>query len=202
MQVVDPAFPFPILYRDRHLVVLDKPAGLDTVPDRQGSDSVATRTGLLVCHRLDRGTSGVLVLARSAAGHRLVNAAFAEGRVGKHYLVVVAGEPADTFEVDLAIGAWKRGRVAVGEGRPARTRFTTRWRADGRAGVEARPLTGRTHQIRAHLAHAGAPVVGDEDYAGPPADRIYLHAWRLTLPWPGPQDTLTFEAPVPPGFDP
>lgn len=192
---------FPVLYRDRHLLVIDKPAGIDTVPDRQGSDSVVGRTGLMVCHRLDRGTSGVLVLGRSAAGHRLVNAAFAEGRVRKQYRAVVAGELADAGEVDLPIGPWKRGRVVVGVGRAARTRWTVRWREGGRAGVLAEPLTGRTHQIRAHLAAAGAPVVGDEDYGGPPADRLYLHAWRLTLPWPGRHDALLLEAPVPPGFD-
>lgn len=190
-----------MLFRDRHLVVIDKPAGVDTVPDRQGSDSVATRTGLLVCHRLDRGTSGVLVLARSAAGHRLVNAAFAEGRVQKQYAAVAVGALPDAGEVDAPIGAWRRGRVSVGEGKPARTRYRVRWRDGERLGVLAEPLTGRTHQIRAHLALAGAPLLGDPDYGGPPADRLYLHAWRIVLPWPGPGDTLTVEAPLPPGFE-
>ncbi|MFN7147189.1 MAG: RNA pseudouridine synthase, partial [Myxococcota bacterium] len=75
-----------------------------------------------------------------------------------------------------------------------------KWRADGRAGVVAIPLTGRTHQIRAHLASLGAPILGDPTYGGPEADRLYLHAWRIRLPWPGPSDELWAESPPPPGF--
>ncbi len=141
-------------------------------------------------------------MARSLAGQRMISEAFATGRVHKEYLAVVAGDLPDEGEVDLPIGEWKRGRVKIGEGRPARTRFRVRWRAGGRTGVLAIPLTGRTHQIRAHLASLGAPIVGDPTYGGPEADRLYLHAWRIRLPWPGPNDELWAEAPPPPGFDP
>lgn len=193
---------FVTLHRDRHIQILDKPVGVPVVPARDGGNSLATETGLRVCHRLDRDTSGVLVMARSLAGQRQVSEAFATGRVRKQYLAVVVGELPDAGEVDLPIGEWKRGRVKIGEGRAARTRFTVRWRAEGRIGVLAEPITGRTHQIRAHLASLGAPLLGDPTYGGPEADRLYLHAWRLRLPWPGPDDALEVEAPVPPGFDP
>jgi tRNA pseudouridine32 synthase/23S rRNA pseudouridine746 synthase/23S rRNA pseudouridine1911/1915/1917 synthase len=191
---------FVTLHRDRHIQVLDKPVGIPVVPARDGGPSITHEMGLLVCHRLDRETSGCLVMARSTAGQRMISQAFAEGRVHKEYLAVVVGDPPDSGEIDLPIGEWKRGRVRTGEGRAARTRFEVRWRREGRAGVLALPLTGRTHQIRAHLASLGFPLVGDPTYGGPEADRLYLHAWRVRLPWPGPRDELWVESPPPPGF--
>jgi tRNA pseudouridine32 synthase/23S rRNA pseudouridine746 synthase len=193
---------YPVLFRDRHLEVIDKPPGVPVVPTRQGGRSVAEDLGLLICHRLDTETSGVLVLARSAAGHRLVNTFFAEGRVEKTYAAVVTADLPDDVDVDRPIGTWRRGRVGVGSGKAAHTTFHVRWRNAGRTGVEARPTTGRTHQIRAHLASLRAPIEGDEDYGGAPADRLYLHAWRLVLPWPGPADRLVLESPLPAGFGP
>ncbi|MFZ5478392.1 MAG: RluA family pseudouridine synthase [Myxococcota bacterium] len=190
------------LYRDRHLEVLDKPAGIPVVPPRQGGDNLAQMTGFFVCHRLDTETSGVLVMARTAAGHRLLSTAFAEGRVEKEYAAVVAGDLPDEGESTVPLGAWHRGRVAIGRGRPSRTHWKVRWREDGRAGVLVMPITGRTHQIRAHLSERGAPIVGDEAYGGPPSDRLYLHAWAVRIPWPGPGDRLEIRSPLPPGFDP
>jgi tRNA pseudouridine32 synthase/23S rRNA pseudouridine746 synthase len=193
----------PILYQDRHLVVFDKPAGQHVVPPRAGGPALSTETGLYVCHRLDVGTSGVLVMARSAGGHRRINEAFAERRVEKRYVAVVTAPTLpDSGEVDVPLGEWKRSRVVIGKGRDARSRYRVLWRTEGRVGVEVEPVTGRTHQVRAHLAWLGAPILGDEDYGGRPADRIYLHAWRLVLPWPGPADRLELEAPLPPGFTP
>lgn len=189
-----------ILYQDRHLVVFDKPAGVPVVPGRDGGPALSTETGWLVCHRLDAGTSGVLVMAKSAAGHRMVNAAFAERRVEKVYAAVCTGALPDAGTVDVPLGEWKRGRVVIGRGKPSLTRYVVSWRGADRMGVEAHPVTGRTHQVRAHLAHAGGPILGDVDYGGRPAERIYLHAWRLVLPWPDPGDRLTIEAPLPEGF--
>jgi RluA family pseudouridine synthase len=191
---------FVTLHRDRHIQVLDKPVGIAVLPARDGGADVAASSGLLVCHRLDRDTSGCLVMARTPVGQREVSRAFAEGRVYKEYLAVVIGDPPDEVEVDVPIGEWKRGRVRIGSGRPARTRFVVLWRREGRAGVLAVPLTGRTHQIRAHLCHLGTPILGDPTYGGPEADRLYLHAWRVRLPWPTAADQLLVEAPLPPGF--
>ncbi len=190
------------LYRDRHLEIVDKPIGVPVVPGRDGGPSIATQTALRVVHRLDVGTSGVLVLARTLAGQRLMSAAFAEGRVEKVYAAVCSGKVADRGTCEVPLGEWKRSRVKIGEGRASRTDWEVRWRDERRIGVTAFPRTGRTHQVRAHLSHAGAPIVGDEDYGGPPSARIWLHAWRLTIPWPGPNDRLELVSPLPEGFDP
>ncbi|MDP2315411.1 MAG: RluA family pseudouridine synthase [Pseudomonadota bacterium] len=193
---------FVTLHQDRHIQVLDKPVGIDVVPARSGGPSIEATTGLLVCHRLDRETSGCLVMARTLEGQRTVSQAFAEGRVHKEYLAVVVGHLPSTGEIDLPIGEWKRGRVQIGTGRPARTRFEVRWRANGRAGIVATPLTGRTHQIRAHLASRNAPLLGDPTYGGPEADRLYLHAWRVRLPESVLGPEIWVESPIPPGFEP
>jgi 23S rRNA-/tRNA-specific pseudouridylate synthase len=160
---------------------------------------VSEITGLAPCHRLDVETSGCLVLARPPEGERALQRAFQAGSVRKEYLAVVVGTLNDEQVVDLPIGEWKRGRVVIGKGRPASTRLTVRWRSDGRVGVLAEPFTGRTHQIRAHLSSLGAPILGDPTYGGPRADRLYLHAWRVCLPWP---EERWVEAPIPPGFLP
>lgn len=194
---------FVVLYQDRHLVVLDKPPGLPVIPGRDGGDSVVGRSGWLVCHRLDTDTSGVLVMARTTAGQRIVNEAFAARKVEKSYRAVCVGSPpAAEGLVDLPLGEWQRGRVQIGRGKAAQTRWKVVGAAGGRVWVDAEPLTGRTHQVRAHLASIGLPILGDEAYGGPPAERIHLHARRLGLPWPRRGDRLLVEAPLPPGFSP
>ncbi len=190
-----------MLYQDRHLTVFDKPAGLPTIPSRGGGPSLATETGLLVCHRLDAETTGVIVMARTTAGQRLVSAAFEVRRVEKVYLAVCRGELPDTGVCSVPLGEWRRGRVQIGQGRSAETAWTVRSRARGRLLVEARPRTGRTHQVRAHLAESGAPLLGDEAYGGESGHPLALHAWRLTLPWPGANDRLVLAAAPPPALE-
>ena len=189
------------IYRDRHLDVVDKPPGLPVVAGRDGGDCVADQVGLSVTHRLDEGTSGCLVLARTPEALSRVNGLFAAGKVEKTYLAVTEGPIDDQGSIDVPIGEWRRGRVTIGRGRHAHTEWTVRWRQGRRAGVVLRPTTGRTHQLRAHLSQIGAPIVGDPTYGGPRADRLYLHAWRLRLPWDVPGGWLELEAPVPAGFD-
>lgn len=190
------------LYEDEHIAIIDKPVGIGVQSGRDGEAALADQLGLRICHRLDVGTSGVLVLARTAHGQRVISEAFAAGTVLKTYLALCQGVLPDAVLVDVPLGEWKRGRVQIGKGKPARTRLTVEERVGARLRVLAHPETGRTHQVRAHLSQAGAPIVGDEDYGGPPAPRIFLHALRVVLPWPSPADRLTIDAPEPPGFHP
>jgi len=189
-----------VLWRDDHLVVVDKPAGWLTHPDGDAARPdvlTALGGGLGVHHRLDVDTSGVLAFSRSSVGARRLADAFERGGVVKTYLAVVAGHLAGREGVI-------QGAVPEAPGREAETR----WRALGRGGaggawtlVEARPITGRTHQIRAHLAKLGHPVLGDLRYGDPldgRAPRLMLHALRLELT-AGPV-AERFEAPPPAAF--
>lgn len=199
------------LHLDDALLVVDKPPGRLVIPGRdQAEPSLrkeleAAYGPLWVVHRLDRGTSGVLVFARSAAAHRALNLAFERGEVEKTYLALVAGVPPEDRRVDQALAAARRGRMRPardGEAgaKPAATRFRILERfpaAGGRpaaALVEARPETGRTHQIRVHLRTLGHPLLVDPDYGqdGPlrgdggqvVLSRTPLHAARLALAHP------------------
>jgi len=212
-----------LLFEDRHLLVIDKPAGRLVIPGRVAGEpslreELEARHGpLWVVHRLDRGTSGVLVFARSAAAHRDLNLQFERGEPRKVYLALVSGRPPDRFERDDGVAPARKGKmkpVPPGDprGKAARTGFLVleRFEPSGRTGplalLEARPETGRTHQVRIHLLAAGCPLAIDPDYgeAGPLLDtggnpllaRTPLHAASLTLRHPqgGP---LTVEAALP-----
>jgi RluA family pseudouridine synthase len=203
------------LWLDAALLAVDKPAGLLTLPD--GYDPALPHVRALlepvygrlwVVHRLDRGTSGVLVMARSAAAHRHLNDQFARHAVEKVYHAIVHGSPAwEATAVDLALrsGTGRRKRAAVdpGRGKPALTRLEVLRRGAGYSLVEARPATGRTHQIRAHLAAAGHPIAGDDLY-GPEGrgafGRTLLHALSLALMHPLTGQPLRLEAPYPADF--
>ena len=194
-----------MLYEDERYLAIDKPSGWLVVPGRgraRGEETVvrqlSRRRGgerLWVVHRLDRETSGVLLLARHAAAHRLANTAFARRQARKRYLAVVEGcpEPA-AGRVDLPIGAdprrSRRGSMIIDEarGKAALTDYRVVQRlAEGRAAlVELWPQTGRTHQLRVHLAHLGHPVLQDERYGSLrgdlPCARLALHAAQLLVP--------------------
>jgi 23S rRNA-/tRNA-specific pseudouridylate synthase len=130
-----------------------------------------------VVHRLDRDTSGAMVFPKSRAAAAWLSDALQEGRVEKIYRALVAGSPAaDRWETDAPIAPAGKSRFAVGAGgREARTEFRVLSRGSGATLVEALPRTGRTHQIRLHLAHTGHPVFGDTRYGGPPCARMMLH---------------------------
>ncbi|MBI5549478.1 MAG: RluA family pseudouridine synthase [Deltaproteobacteria bacterium] len=215
-----------VLHEDASVLAVDKPAGVLVVRGRMGEaepsllDQLARerREALRLVHRLDRGTSGVLLLARSPAAQREMSLAFERGRVHKRYLALVRGEPpVPELTVDVALVAARRGKsrpAAKGEeGKPSVTTFRLVERFHGFALLEALPQTGRTHQIRVHLRYAGYPLAVDGAYAGverilrgelglaPAGDvllgRTPLHAQRLTLPHPDTGEPLTVEAPLP-----
>ncbi len=210
-----------VLHEDRDLLAVAKPPGRLVIPGRGAPERTVQEEAeeafgrLWVVHRLDRGTSGVLLFCRSAAAHRAVNLAFDRREVEKRYLAVVRGEIPDALRVDLAIAPGRRGRMrgaAPGDrgARPAATAFRVLERLrrpEATALVEAAPETGRTHQIRVHLASAGAPLCLDPDY-GPPGplrdaagrpliERTPLHAWKLELLHPTTGARLAIAAPLP-----
>lgn len=205
-----------VIDHDEHLWVLHKPAGLLSAPGRgpDKQDCLSARVQSIdaqarLVHRLDQATSGVLLMARHPAVQRQLNDAFAQRRVSKIYLAVVAGVVAPHAQwqcIDAPIGLhWPdRPRHHVGpDGKPS----LTWWRAlatDETAQstlVALRPVTGRSHQLRLHMQSIGLPMWGDALYAPPAVSaaspRLLLHAWQLGLQHPVLGDNRTWQAPCP-----
>ena len=209
--------PLAIVHEDPDLMVLDKPAGLVVHP-APGHWRGTLMNGLLharpdsaglpragIVHRLDKDTSGLMMVARSERGFERLTAALAARRVGRRYVAVVEGVPPPRFTVDAAIGRDPRDRlrmavVAPDRGRPAVTHVERLASVERASSVECRLETGRTHQIRVHLAHRGHPLVGDALYGGRPVAgfaRQALHAWRLELAHPASGRPMSFASPLP-----
>jgi 23S rRNA pseudouridine955/2504/2580 synthase len=218
----------PILFEDEHLLVVDKPAGLAA----HGGSGIAFglieqlraarphQPFLELAHRLDRETSGLLLLAQSRRALVRLHAALRGGAVDKRYLALVAGDwRNDRQHVKLALHKFvtasgeRRVNVDV-EGQAAHTVFNLRERFGRFSLLEAELRTGRTHQIRVHLAHLGFPILGDDKYGdfdlnrqaargalGERFDRMFLHATRMSLEHPVGGAPLEFEAPLPPACD-
>jgi len=202
-----------VLYRDNTMLVIDKPAGLAVHPGPRTQESLERHLGALrfglreaprLVHRLDRDTSGCLVLARHAKAVRRLGRLFASAQVKKTYWAVVEGEPPATegvIDQPLAKITRKDGWRVVPD--PAGQHAVTRYRVLGAQGgscwLELRPETGRTHQLRVHCASAAMPVLGDPVY-GPstsPATRLHLHASSITIPLGGGRAPITITAPPP-----
>jgi len=203
-----------ILFIDAEALVLDKPAGVPVDAPRRGGDSIAHRIGELKCgfqrpptamHRLDTDTSGCLLFARTAKARAAFQRAFETRAVEKYYLAVVAGELAEEqgvidaplAKVSSERAGWRMVKDTHG------LEATTRWRRisirDGSTLVEFRPLTGRTHQIRAHAREAfGKGIVGDRVY-GVPGGPMLLHASRLVVPRER-KETIDVSSPLPDYF--
>lgn len=212
-----------ILYQDDDILMVDKPAGLPVLPDGWDKDSpylvklLEEQFGRLwVVHRLDKVTSGVLVLARSAQAHRSLNLQFERHEAQKVYHAVCVGAPTwdeHTARHKLRVNVGHSHRTAVdhSHGKPAQTHFKLLKRYPAHGWIEARPATGRTHQIRVHAYALGHPLLGDSLYsalatptntvvASNLIDRPALHAFSLTITHPVSNERLTFSAPHPPDF--
>jgi 23S rRNA pseudouridine1911/1915/1917 synthase len=222
-----------IVYEDAHLIVLDKPAGLVVHPGAGNASGTLVNAllhhardlsgvgGVLrpgIVHRLDRGTSGLMVVAKDDAAHQALARQFAARTVGKEYLAVVLGVPARrSGSIDAAIGRdpshRKRMAAAAPRGREARSAYEVAEVLDGAALLRVRIHTGRTHQVRVHLASIGHPVAGDATYGGRRTPgcrrreareaverlgRPALHAARLAFDHPATGQRLSFESPLPP----
>ena len=189
-----------VVYRDEGLIVLDKPTGLLAVPGRGPDlqDCLSARvqaifSTALVVHRLDRDTSGLMVMALTADAQRELSRQFAERTTEKRYVAVVAGCPeADSGKIELPMrkdfDRPPRHRIDVEQGKLAETCWTVVERMEDRSRLEVCPLTGRSHQIRLHLATIGHPILGDKLYATEEAlamaPRLLLHSETLTISHP------------------
>lgn len=201
------------MYVDEHLLVLDKPAGLLAVPGRgeDKQDCLSARAqalwgDALVVHRLDMATSGLFLMGRGLHMQRVLNRAFAQRGVDKRYEAVVSGRMAgEQGEIGLPLAAdWPNRplqKVDHASGKASTTRWRVLAREEERTRVELEPVTGRTHQLRVHLAAVGHPIVGDALYAPPAVQarskRLLLHAKSLHLAHPATGEPLAFVSAAP-----
>ena len=228
--------PLRIVFENADVLAIDKPAGMVVHPaaghregtliaavlaraPEVGGVGEADRPGIV--HRLDKDTSGLILVARNAAAQRHLQMQFAERRTEKTYLALAAGKPPTPegrIETHIGRDPSHRQRMAVvppSRGRSAVTLFSTREGFQDFTLLEVHPLTGRTHQVRVHLAYIGCPVAGDGVYGSPlhiPPNaegiggdtggsvRQLLHAWKLKITLPGEAEPREFEAPLPEDF--
>jgi 23S rRNA pseudouridine1911/1915/1917 synthase len=221
---------YEILYEDKAILVVNKPAGLLSIPDRYDpgipnlwGELKKARTELLVVHRLDKDTSGLICFAQTKKAHRSLSQSFEGRKVRKVYSAIVEGQPQPPegeIEVPLFLNA--QGKVVVSKkGKKAHTSYRTLEKFRHFSFLEVSIQTGRTHQIRVHLQHLGHPLVidplygkrdafllseikgkgyrisKDEERERPLINRTTLHAWKLGINHPSSGDFITFEAPLP-----
>jgi 23S rRNA pseudouridine1911/1915/1917 synthase len=216
--VPDTTAPFAVAYEDEHLLVVDKPSGVVVHPARGHSAGTLAqalagraaggedpwRAGIV--HRLDRDTSGLLVVAKSDEVHRALKALLARRQLRREYLALVDGDPpARTGTIDAPIGRHRRDRklmsIDSADPREARTHFEIERLLPAAALLRVALETGRTHQIRVHLAAIGHPVSGDPQYGTPGRfglTRQFLHAARLAFPHPVTGDPVDVRSDLPP----
>lgn len=223
MEALPQALPLDILFEDAHLAVVNKPAGMVVHPAHGNADGTLVNALLYhltnlsgiggtlrpgIVHRLDKDTSGVLLVAKDDRTHQALSDALKARTIAKTYHAVALGSlRAEDGEINAPIGRHPqdRKRMAVLEGgRDARTVYRVKECLRGATLLEIDLITGRTHQIRVHLAHIGHPLLGDPLYGGrkPPlqAPRLMLHAFRVAFAHPITGEALCFEAAEPPVF--
>ena len=207
-----------VIYEDDDLLAVNKPAGLVVHPTyKHGSGTLMN--GLLerarawpagstpaLLGRLDKLTSGLIIVTKRAQIHAALQRAMSARRIDKDYLAIVRGKPSPmrgTIDLALDRDPWDRRRITVTDrgGQPSLTKYERLATAGGFSIVRCRLITGRTHQIRVHLAAKGWPIVGDATYGGTPAEPAFprqaLHSWRVAFRQPRTGRELTLEAPLP-----
>jgi RluA family pseudouridine synthase len=207
--------PVSILYEDEHLLVADKPAGMLVHPVREGQDGTLVhalaaylrekgeQAGVHPVHRLDKETSGAILLAKSGYGHQLADRLLREGGIKREYLAVASGvveKEADTITAPIGRDpSHPTRRRVIDGGDPAVTHYEVIARAEEATLVRVWLETGRTHQIRVHFQHIGHPLVGDAMYGGNSRllRRQALHAWRLSFAHPVSGDEIVCTARMP-----
>jgi 23S rRNA pseudouridine1911/1915/1917 synthase len=215
--------PLDVLFEDKDIIVINKPPGLVVHPGAGHRQHTLVNALLSHCptlsgiggkerpgivHRLDKETSGCLVVAKNDGAHRELSRQFAERKVEKIYLAIVAGKlrkGAGVIEEKIGRHPVHRQRMSVASarGRPAKTDYRVVCSGDQASLVECQLCSGRTHQIRVHLHHLGHPVLGDKVYAAHLAKnfpRHMLHAWKLGFRHPRSGESKSFEAPLPDDF--
>ena len=209
----------PVIYEDENVVVINKPVGIlshskgaineeftvaEFFRDKTTYNSDTDRPGIV--HRLDRDTSGVMIGAKNSDAARLLSQQFQDRRAKKTYFAVVDGIPKEEqAHIDLPIGRNPKSPSSFRidpNGKSAQTYYEVVKQSSNRSLVRLRPTTGRTHQLRVHMAYIGTPIRGDVIY-GKAADRLFLHAAQLEITIPGSpsNERKTFEAPLPSEFN-
>lgn len=221
--LIPESIPLEIIFENDNLMILNKPAGMVVHPSPGHDSGTLVHAALAhapemdgvggelrpgVVHRLDRDTSGLIILAKNDTTHHWLQNQFRDRQVSKVYLALVDGHPpTPNGRVEAAIGRNTTHRqlmtvVEDDQGRDAITKYRTIEVFPHHTLLEAHPITGRTHQIRVHMKFLGCPVAGDTMYGRKkpslPLERHFLHAARLTLKLPGESEPRTFEAPLPP----
>ena len=210
--------PLSIIFEDEDLIVIDKPAGMTVHPAPGNEDHTLANAVIAyakdiegiggerrpgIVHRLDKDTSGLIVVAKNERAHAHLAEQFKSREVGKVYLALVIGQPSPPeADIDAPIGRHPHDRqrmAVVSTGRPSITRYKVEAIYKRASLVEARPRTGRTHQIRVHLASVGHPVVGDSTYgkAVEGLSRQFLHAHQLAFTHPESGEQVSFTAALP-----
>jgi 23S rRNA pseudouridine1911/1915/1917 synthase len=222
VEMIPRALPLAFLYQDEDLAVIHKPAGLVVHPGRGEEDETLAHALLAefddlpmlesdplrpgIVHRLDKDTSGVIVVALNEASQKHLMEQFKARTIEKHYLALTeAHPPNDKGRIEAPIGRdpnQRKKMTVLREGKEAITEFFVKHYYETHALLDVHLLTGRTHQIRVHLAFIGCPVVGDKVYGYRkqhlPLKRLFLHAYQISFDHPRTGERLTIQAPLPP----
>ena len=191
------------IYEDEKVLVLDKPAGLLSMAKGEYCPEVTLEDYGLLVHRLDRDTSGVVILAKDAETQKFLRRQFQERKTHKVYEAVVEGQlKLDEARIDLPIARDLKRPTTFRvdpNGKASETFYKVLKTNGEKSLVELRPTTGRTHQLRVHMKYLGHPILGDSVYGGETAERLFLHAWQLEITLPGGKREV-FEAKLPKEF--